>query len=336
MKINTEKLRHSSETPFLLIDFLMLGLVILNLTWLVFDSLFASRLVRKFLEWLSADFTQFYAENVHTNFVVYDLFFVAIFLSEFLMRWVVAIHRKTYHRWFFFPFIHWYDLIGCIPVASFRWLRLLRIISIIYRLQKYQIIDVSDWYIVRFAKKYFNIMLEELSDKIVINVLDGVQEEIAVGTPVVERIIQQVVVPNKSLLVDWIVSRINEVSDDVYQPRRMDIKVYLDEVIANSIAKDSKVVVLEKLPVIGDAIADVIESTVSDVVFNVVDRLISDVGHEDTETWVREVTDLIVARLLQPNEDFQAISRNMLIEIIEVVKDEVRIQRWKLKEAEPR
>lgn len=172
-----------------------------------------------------------------------------------------------------------------------------------------------------------------MSDKIVINVLDGVQEEIAVGTPVAERIIQQVVVPNKSLLVDWIVSRINEVSDDVYQPRRMDIKVYLDEVIAKSIAKDSKVAVLEKLPVVGEAIAEVIESTVSDVVFNVVDRLISDVGREDTEAWVREVTDQIVARLLQPNEDFQAISRNMLIEIIEVVKDEVRIQRWKLKEA---
>lgn len=334
MKVNTEKLRHSRETPYLVIDFLMLGLVIINLTWLVFDSLFASRLVRGILEWLAADFTAFYAEHVHTNFVVYDLFFVAVFLAEFLVRWIVAVRQRTYHRWFFYPFVHWYDLLGCIPVASFRWLRLLRIISIVYRLQKYQIIDISNVYIVRFVKKYLNVLLEELSDRIVLNVLDGVQDEIAVGTPVLEKVVQRVVVPNKSMLVDWIASRVNELSDHVYQPRRADIKLYLYEVIANSIAMDSKVAALEKLPVLGEAIADVIESTVSDVVFNVVDRLVTDVSREETEVWVHEIIDLVVERLLQPEEGFQEASRNVMIDIVEVVKDEVRIQRWKLKESE--
>ncbi|MDV7396135.1 hypothetical protein RZS08_32380, partial [Arthrospira platensis SPKY1] len=119
-----------------------------------------------------------YAEQIHTNFVAYDLVFVAIFLTEFVVRWIIAVHRNTYHRWFFYPFVHWYDLLGCIPVGSFRWLRLLRVISIVYRLQKYQIIDISNLYIVRFVRKYLNVLLEELSDRIVLNVLDGVQDEI--------------------------------------------------------------------------------------------------------------------------------------------------------------
>jgi len=333
MKVNTEKLRTSHETPFLILDFFMLGLVIVNLAWLVFDTLFASLLVRSGLEWLAPDFTAFYARHIHTNFVVYDLFFVAIFLAEFVLRWIVAIRMNTYHRWFFYPFVHWYDLLGCIPVSSFRWLRLLRVISIVYRLHKYQIIDISNIYLVRFVKKYLNVLLEELSDRIVINVLDGVQDEIAVGTPVMEKVVQQVLLPNKPLLIEWIASRINDVSDHVYQPRRGDLKRYLDEVISSSLAQDTKMAAIEKLPVVGAAMTEVIETTVSDIVFNVMDRLAADIGREETDIWVHEITDLLLARLLQPSAALNEAGKNVMIDILEVVKDEVRIQRWKLKEA---
>lgn len=333
MKVNTEKLRTSHETPFLIVDLLMLGLVIINLAWLIFDTLFTSALVRNGLTWLSPEFTRFYAEQIHTNFVAYDLVFVAIFLTEFVVRWIIAVHRNTYHRWFFYPFVHWYDLLGCIPVGSFRWLRLLRVISIVYRLQKYQIIDISNLYIVRFVRKYLNVLLEELSDRIVLNVLDGVQDEIAIGTPVMEKVVQQVLVPNKPLLIEWIASRINDISDNVYQPRRADLKQYLDEVIASSLAQDAKVATLEKLPVVGETITQVIESTVSEIVFNVVDRLATDIGREETDVWVHEITDLLLARLLQPDAALNEASKNVLIDVLEVVKDEVRIQRWKLKES---
>lgn len=333
MKVNTEKLRTSHETPFLIVDLLMLGLVIINLAWLIFDTLFTSALVRNGLTWLSPEFTRFYAEQIHTNFVAYDLVFVAIFLTEFVVRWIIAVHRNTYHRWFFYPFVHWYDLLGCIPVGSFRWLRLLRVISIVYRLQKYQIIDISNLYIVRFVRKYLNVLLEELSDRIVLNVLDGVQDEISIGTPVMEKVVQQVLVPNKPLLIEWIASRINDISDNVYQPRRADLKQYLDDVIASSLAQDAKVATLEKLPVVGETITQVIESTVSEIVFNVVDRLATDIGREETDVWVHEITDLLLARLLQPDAALNEASKNVLIDVLEVVKDEVRIQRWKLKES---
>lgn len=62
------------------------------------------------------------------------MIFVSIFIAELLIRWMVTIHQKTYHKWFFYPVIHWFDVLGCIPVGSFRWLRLLRVFSILYRL----------------------------------------------------------------------------------------------------------------------------------------------------------------------------------------------------------
>ena len=332
MKFNKDNLRSSKETPFLIIDMLMLGLVFINLAWLLFDTLFASKLVRNGLEWLAPAFTDFYATEIHVNFVVYDLVFVAIFLTEFVIRWGFAIRNQTYHRWFFYPFVHWYDLLGCIPVGSFRWLRLLRIISIIYRLQKHQIIDISNVYLVRFVVKYLNVLVEELSDRVVIHVLAGLQDEIAVGTPVMEKIVQQVLLPNKPLLIEWVASRINDIAENVYQPRRPDLKRYLDAVITDSIAQDQKVAAIEMLPVIGEAVTDIIESTVSDIVFNVVDRLATDVGSEETDAWVHEVTDMVIARLLQPNEQLNTAGKNVLIDILDVIKDEVRVQRWKLRE----
>jgi len=145
--------------------------------------------------------------------------------------------------------------------------------------------------------------------------------------------VQQVLVPNKPLLIEWIASRINDISDNVYQPRRADLKQYLDDVIASSLAQDAKVATLEKLPVVGETITQVIESTVSEIVFNVVDRLATDIGREETDVWVHEITDLLLARLLQPDAALNEASKNVLIDVLEVVKDEVRIQRWKLKES---
>jgi hypothetical protein len=335
MKFNKDKLRSSRETPFLVIDFMMLGLVFINLAWLLFDTLFTSKLVRQALEWLSPTFTEFYASEIHVNFILYDLAFVAVFLTEFVIRWGFAIRNQTYHRWFFYPFVHWYDLLGCIPVGSFRWLRLLRIISIVYRLQKYQIIDISNLYLVRFVRKYMNVLVEELSDRVVIHVIDGIQDEISVGTPVMEKIVQQVILPNKPLVIEWIASRINDLADNVYQPRRPDLKLYIDGVIASSIAQDQKVAALEKLPVIGQAVTEIIETTVSDIVFNVLDRVVMDIGAEETDIWVRDITDQVIARLLQPSAQLNAAGRDVLIDILDVVKDEVRIQRWKLKEVTP-
>lgn len=335
MKINKDNLRNSRQTLFLVIDFAMLGLVFINLAWLLFDTLFTSEVVRSGLHWLAPEFTELYAATIHVNFVLYDLVFVSIFLTEFVIRWIIAVRNNIHHRWFFYPFVHWYDLLGCIPVGSFRWLRLLRIISILYRLQKYQIIDMSNLYLVRFVRKYLNILVEELSDRVVLHVLNEVQDEIDVGTPVMGRIVNEVLLPNRHLLIPWISSRINDISDNVYRPHRDDLRRYLESAIASSLAQDQKVAALEKLPIIGQAITDIIEQTVSDVAFNVVDRLATDIGSEETDVWVQEITDIVIARLLQPGDQFNTVTKNIVVEILEVVKDEVRTQRWKLREASP-
>ncbi|MDX1693658.1 MAG: hypothetical protein R3208_07820 [Ketobacteraceae bacterium] len=330
--IDFKQLRRSHQIAYILVDLIMVGLIIVNLLWIIFDTMFTSKMVQEGLMWLAPEFTHFYREQVHPDFVAYDMIFVSIFVTELLIRWAIAIYQKTYHRWFFYPFIHWYDVLGCIPVGSFRWLRLLRVISILYRLQKYDIIDLSNTYPVRFFRKYFNVLVEEISDRVVVNVLNGVQDEVRTGNPVAGKILSEVLLPQKHIIIEWLTGKVNDITETVYPPRRAQLQAYVDTVISESISRDAKVAAIERLPVIGEQLADIIETTVADVVFSVMDRLVTDIGHEDTDILVKEMADIVLERLMEPSDELNEAARSVLLDVMEVIKDEVKVQRWKLNE----
>lgn len=330
--VDFKKLRTSHQIAYILIDLIMVLLIVVNLLWIVFDTFFASQTFQNLLASVLPGFTAFYRDQIHPDFVAYDLIFVAIFITELMIRWAVAIYQKTYHKWFFYPFVHWYDVLGCIPVGSFRWLRLLRVVSILYRLQKYEIIDLSNSYPFRFFRKYFNILVEEVSDRVVVNVLDGVQDEVKIGNPVAGKIIQEVLMPQRQVIIEWLTDKINDITDSLYPPRKEQLRNYIDSIISESISQDAKVHAIEKLPMIGEPISELIETTVSDIVFNVVDRLVTDVGHEDTDILVKELADMILERVMEPSEALNVAGRDVIIDVLEVIKDEVKVQRWKLNE----
>lgn len=234
---NYQNLKKSKEGLLFIVDLFMLFLVFINIVWIIFDTLFISEVFQNGLSSISPDFTQFYKTQIHSSFPTYDMMFVAVFLTEFVFRWGLAIYRRTYHSWFFYPFIYWYDLLGCIPVGSMRWLRILRVFSIFYRLHKYKIMDFSQTYVSKVAKKYLNIVVEEVSDRVVINVLNGVQNEIKSGSPVVERISKEVLSPHKEVISKWVSLRINDLNSSVYSPRREEFKAYvvINDFFANPI-----------------------------------------------------------------------------------------------------
>lgn len=329
MKVDLGKLKQSHQTIWLVVDFFMIGLVIFNLVWLIFDSLFVSGWVQKLLTSISPAFVDFYRSEVHSDFVSIDLVFVTIFLTEFMVRWIVAIINKTYYRWFFYPFAHWYDLLGCIPVGSFRWLRLLRVISICYRLQKYGIIDFSNTTPGRFVRKYYNVVVEEVSDRVVENVLEGVQEEIQHGGPLFDKIIKEVLLPRKGVISDWLTVKINEICEEVYLPNQEALRDYVEAKVSYAIETERKAAMLESVPLVGQRLVDQINQTVSDVVYGVVDQLFVDVGKRETDSIVSELIDGVIHKLLEPGDEFSQSSRDIAIDVIDIIKNEVRVQRWK-------
>ncbi|UDL06649.1 hypothetical protein [Marinobacter sp. CA1] len=330
LKINRENLKTSHQLIWFIIDFLMLGLLILNLTLIIFDSIYSFEAIEQFLAQQVPAFNDLY-KPVHANFLFYDLIFVAIFLTEFFVRWGYAIKAKIYDRWYFYPFIHWYDLVGCIPVGSFRFLRVLRIISIIYRLHQYRIIDVTQWRLYQFCAFYYEAFLEELSDRIVIKVLSGVQSEITLGSPLFERIQNDILVPRKAMLTEWLSDRVSRAASEGYMPKRGELRVYLENRVDHALKQNLELSRLRLLPMVGPTIQETLEDAVGDIVANVIHQILEDLASSANHAFIEDIVEVV---LPQPGDHEAPEVRNealisLINEIIEAIKTQVQVKHWR-------
>ncbi len=329
-----KSVRNSGQAGFFLLDFLMITLLVVNLVWIVFDWLFEYELIRSYLHQIAPDFTDMYEANIHPRFILIDLMFVSVFLTEFFIRWVMAVYHRMYHRWFFFPFIHFYDLLGCIPVGGFRFLRLLRIISITYRLQKNGIIDLSDTALVRFFRKYYGILLEELSDRVTLNILTDIQQEVRNGGPVVDRIVNEVVMPQRESLVEWMSHRIEKVARVNYDGYRDDIQSYVQERINTAVDENEEFARLEQIPLFGSLVRNTIEKAIGDIVFSVINGIMQDLASERNRVLINETADVLFDAILLKEEDTE-LNRLVVDTVdrsLEIVKQQVQVQQWKLRD----
>jgi hypothetical protein len=329
LKIDQKKLYASHELTWFIIDFVMLALLVVNLFWIIFDWFFAAAFIQQGLQnnanWLYESYLP-----IHKNFVLYDMAFIVIFLTEFAIRWVRAIHLKTYTRWYFYPFIHWYDLIGCIPFAGARALRFLRVFSILYRLQKHQIIDLKQNSVFKFIQFYYEVVLEELSDRIVVKVLAATQEELKHGSPLVHRIQNEILLPRQELLVSWLSKRVAAASRKGYLPNKEALRTYLGGIVDESMTKNVDLRRIKKVPMVGEMVTEALERAVGDIVAEVIHQILSDLGSSENHAFIEDIAQVLLS---QDNEGessnaLQGQVLDVAIEVLELVKEQVKLKRW--------
>lgn len=328
MKIDLNHLKNSRQGIWLLIDFLMLGLLILNLLLIIIDALFATAVVSNLLEHQTPGLFVM-VDSLHQNFLLIDLIFVFIFLSEFVLRWGVAIREKIYDRWFFYPFIHWYDLLGCIPLGSARILRFLRIISIIYRLHHYRIVDFTSTRTYQFLAFYYNVLLEELSDRIVAKVLTGIQQDLQEDTQFGSKFLTRVIEPRLAkIAINWA-----DFTGFVAQDMRDDPENIVAKTIRDSISKamdtHADMQRLQALPIIGTQISSHLESTIVDIV---VDSIANMVKECTLPSSLKPLKQSIADADRQTHGAFRALDEHivdLVIDILEITKEQVNTKRWK-------
>lgn len=316
------------------IDIVMMILLTMNLSLIIFDWIFAIEAVNGFFKQYTPDFYNYYYHQIHLNFHTIDIIFVTAFLSEFLISWILAIVQKVYYKWFFYPFLHWYDLIGCIPVGSLRFLRILRVFSIIIRLQNLKIIDLSKTYIFAKLRKYYTIIVEEVSDRVVINILEGVQEEIEEGGPVVDTIISKVIRPKQDILVEWISRRVEYALERDVLIRKPELDAYVRELISESLAKNEDLKTIEQVPLMGKMITESIEKTITDVINNIIDKVVTDMASYKNRELIKDATDVVLHSIEFKDEESRLsdLFKDISIDALEVIKKQVKVQKWKLKE----
>jgi len=330
LNINRENLKSSHQLTWFIIDFLMLGLLIINLAFIIWDSVYNFAAIQNLLKENLPAFQAAY-HPIHENFILYDAMFVAVFLSEFFVRWGYAIRAKVYDRWYFYPFIHWYDVVSCIPVGSLRFLRILRVISIVYRLHQYKIIDVTGTGIYRFVSFYYEAFMEELSDRIVAKVLSGIQHEIKLGSPLFEKIQNDILYPRRDMLSGWISQRVAEAAQEGYVPNRGALRVYLEDRVDHALKQNVELSRLKYLPVVGSTIKETLEDAVGDIVANVIQQILEDLASASNHAFIE---DIVNAFIRGPGEADINQGRNealiaLIIEVIDAIKGQVRVKRWR-------
>ena len=138
-----------------------------------------------------------------------DLPFLALFWVEFMARWGLAVRRRSYARWYFFPIFYWYDLLSLVPVTALRPLRLLRLVSIYMRLRQSDLSRVGKDVVSRGVAYISNIITEEVSDRVAVRILSEFAEEIEDGTHV--RIARAAIEPRRAEIERVLVSQIRAI-----------------------------------------------------------------------------------------------------------------------------
>jgi hypothetical protein len=331
LTVNRQNLKNSHQVVWFVLDFLMLGLLFLNLGLLIFDSTYSFVAVQKLMARHLPVLDALY-RPVHEHFLFVDGIFVAIFLGEFFARWGYSVRAKLYDRWYFYPFIHWYDLVGCVPIGSLRFLRVLRVISIIHRLHQHRVVDLSQWRVYQLLAFYVEAFVEEISDLIVAKVLSGVQEEVKRGSPLFDRIQHDILRPRRTMISDWLSSRVALASQQGYVPNQNELRRYLEIRVASALTQNRELARLRDLPMVGPVLHRTLESSVGDIVASVIDQILIDLSSASNHAFIEDIVDAFLPAA--PDSGHDAVRRNdaliqLIVEIIEAVKGQVGIKRWR-------
>lgn len=318
------------ERLFLLWDLAIIGLVSINLGLIVFDALFAVGPVAAGLDALWPAAHDWYQSTIHRNFMSIDLGFVAVFVADVLAGWGLAIAQRRYYRWFFYPFARWYDVLGCIPVAGFRFLRVLRVISIVMRLQRLGVIDIRNWAVYRSAMVYYDIVVEEISDRVVIKVLSGTQTELrSGGHEFTRRVVSEVIAPRRDRLVRSASDQIENAISSAYRANREQLQAYVARAVSRGVDQNPALKNLERVPMLGRFVSEALDHAITDAVNNVLDEAVAGLSSDEFDALVENITDSVIARLLTEDVADASEIRDAVVEVLDLVKAQVAVQRWR-------
>lgn len=158
-------------------DILMVMLLLIDLALILTDKILMSGLAIKLAQWTNvSELLLAYQTHHHLTISAIGGVFTLFWVVELTARWIRAIIKQTYFRWFFFPFVHWYEVLACFP--ALRALRLLRAGIIIKRLHGMDVKVIPEKWL-KSAQFYYHVILEELSDRVILTAIDNFREQMA-------------------------------------------------------------------------------------------------------------------------------------------------------------
>lgn len=315
---------------FLVYDIVMMGLILINLLIIALDLLFFTQIGYSIANFVGqADWVAYYQTTLHPLVKHIDEWFTLYLVSELALRWLVAIIFKHHHRWFFFPFIHWYEVLACIP--TFRALRLLRTFVIGYRLYQlgYKIMPDS-W--LKTGLFYYQVVMEEITDRVVLTVLDGVERELKTHSS--SALVKQLIEQHRPLLNDAIAETLQHSLAQALKEQQQGMMDGVGDIVSKAIADTPELHnILRLFPVVGNRLEQQIQSIGQRLGENITAGLI--------EPFIQSAQTELANPALQIAADYvgnidinqPALNKlvdSILFESLNTVRAQVRIQHWKV------
>ncbi len=306
-------------------DMIMVASILINLLFLALEYILGAGYVwvHDLMQWLHVSAPA--QESLRSNISHANTFFTIFLIIELLIRWAVAIVQRRYYRWFFFPFVHWYEVLGCFAIL--RPLRLLRVLVIAYRLYLlgYPILPRS-W--IKQGKFYYELVLEELSDRIVLHVLGSVTAELNNNQThyvLIEKIIER----HRAHISRAIVEVLEASIPSALKQHEQEIGRYVANAVERSLQNTPELQqILHLMPVVGGLLSQRLEAIGARIGENLTQELISPLTQTPNPLY-NEVASHI-AQLHFPAPALEALIDSVTLEAIEVLREQVSIQQWKI------
>lgn len=316
---------------FLVYDTFMVFIIVFNLFCLCMNFFLMSNLGSWFFNSIHLpDVLSFYREHLHPWVITTEAWFIIFLIVELVVRWAYAIINKHHQRWFFFPFIHWYEILAIIP--HLRFLRLFRAGVIAYRLYEmgYQIIPSS---IQKKALFYYRVIMEELSDRVVLTVLDGIKHELNTSTTH-KDLISNVVQHHRDLFTQVLAEILQENLTKELRAERELIAKNVGQIVSQAIEDTPELTQLLRLvPIVGSRIEQQIQSIGQRLGENITEGLIAPLAYPNQSTqnkpnFYLDISNRITRIEIENNEKLDELVRSAVFESLEAIRKQVKVKQW--------
>lgn len=312
----------------LIYDIFMMVVIIINLFCLCANAI----LMSDFGHWLFdfirlPDVLQFYKSELRPWVMITEGWFTTFLIIELIVRWFIAIVMRHHARWWFFPFVHWYEILSIIP--QLRFLRLLRAVAIGYNLHShgYKVIPAS-WY--RRGNFYYNLLMEELSSRVVLTVLDGIKRELSTSTSH-KQLIDDLIEHHRKLLAIALADILQESLGKELQAQRFMISKNVGQVVNQAIEDTPELTQLLRLiPIVGGRLERQIQSIGQRLGENITQGLIDPFTHsgsQENPTFAM-ISDKISQIQIEHNLHIDKLVESAVFETLEAIQKQVKVKQW--------
>jgi hypothetical protein len=124
------------------------------------------------------------------------------------------------------------------------------------------------------------------------------------------------------------------VASENYDRYQRDLESYVQDRVNTALKENSEFARLRQIPLAGPMIQDTTERAISEMVSNVTRGILQDIASDKNKQLLDETADIVFDAMLvkEENSELNAMVVRTIDRSLEIVKKQVNIQQWKLKE----